>query len=267
MTTPTSFPLAVSVCDLFVDHTYQRECDTKRVRKIAAEWDPRLAGVLDVSDRGDDAQPRYAIINGQHRWAAAGMRDPDAHLVVNVHTGLDVAGEAQLFDEIDRKTKPLSTWDRWRARKAAGDSEVTVIEEAVAQLGLQINPKPGPTHLRCITSLERLLRKGGQSLVVNTLFLITDTWPPSQDALEGAIVAGVGIVLDSFDDVEAGATFKSGRLADAMAEMTPRQVRAQAQSLREFESGSLQVMVAVVLVRLYNKERGPKLDEKVARRG
>ncbi|OZE95122.1 hypothetical protein CH302_19475 [Rhodococcus sp. 15-2388-1-1a] len=263
MTAPTTFPMAVSVTDLFVDHTYQRDCDMKRVRKIVAEWDPRLLGVLDVSDRGDDQQPRYAIINGQHRWAAAGMRDPDAHLVVNVHTGLDVAGEAQLFDDIDRKTKPISTWDRWRARKAAGDPDVTTIETAVAQLGLVINPRPGPKNLRCITSLEKLLRKGGQSLVVNTLFLITDTWPPSVDALEGAIVAGVGILLDSFDDVEAGATFKSGRLADAMAEMTPRQVRAQAQSLREFESGTLASMVAVVLVRLYNKERGPKLDEKV----
>lgn len=265
MTTPTSFPMAVAVTDLFVDHTYQRDCDVKRVRKIAAEWDPRLVGVLDVSDRGEQAHPRFAIINGQHRWAAAGLRDADAHLVVNVHTGLDIAGEAQLFDDIDRKTKPISTWDRWRARKAAGDPEVTIIEDAVNQLGLEINPRPGPKNLRCITSLEKLLRKGGQSLVVNTLFLITDTWSPSQDALEGAIVAGVGILLDSFDDVEAGATFKTGRLADAMTEMTPRQIRAQAQSLREFESGSLATMVAVVLIRLYNRERGPKLDEKAIR--
>ncbi|OLT35620.1 hypothetical protein BJF84_13420 [Rhodococcus sp. CUA-806] len=202
-----SFPMAVSVTDLFVDHSYQRECDTKRVRKIVAEWDPRLLGVLDVSDRGDTAQPRFAIINGQHRWAAAGMRDPDAHLVVNVHTGLDVAGEAKLFDDIDRKTKPISTWDRWRARKAAGDRDVLVIEDAVTQLGLDINPRPGPKNLRCITSLEKLLRKGGQSLVVNTLFLITDTWAPSPDALEGAIVAGVGILLESFDNDIDGKTF------------------------------------------------------------
>lgn len=262
MTAPATFPMAVAVTDLFVDHTYQRDCDMQRVRKIAAEWDPRLLGVLDVSDRGEHLQPRFAIINGQHRWAAAGLRDPDAHLVVNVHTGLDVAGEAQLFDDIDRKTKPISTWDRWRARKAAGDKQVTIIEDAVTQLGLEINPRPGPKNLRCITSLEKLLRKGGQGLVVNTLFLITDTWAPSADALEGVIVMGVGIVLDSFDDVEAGATFTTGRLADAMSEMTPRQIRAQAQSLREFESGTLASMVAHVLVRLYNRERGPKLDEK-----
>jgi phage FluMu gp28-like protein len=62
---------AVTVDEIFADPTYQRLCDVTRVRKMAHTWDRRLAGILEVSDRGDDASPRYAVIDGQHRWAAA----------------------------------------------------------------------------------------------------------------------------------------------------------------------------------------------------
>ena len=62
---------AVAVDELFVDHSYQRPLDTARARQLARTWDRRLAGVVEVSDRGAGQAPRYAIIDGQHRWAAA----------------------------------------------------------------------------------------------------------------------------------------------------------------------------------------------------
>lgn len=64
---------ALTVDDVFADPTYQRVPDIARARKMAATWDRRLAGILEVSDRGEDANPRFAVIDGQHRWAAAKM--------------------------------------------------------------------------------------------------------------------------------------------------------------------------------------------------
>lgn len=79
--------LAIPTGQLFTDPTYQRECDVNRANRMAADWNPRLAGVLDVSDRGKHHTPRYAIINGQHRWRAAQRTGADIPLVCNVHTG------------------------------------------------------------------------------------------------------------------------------------------------------------------------------------
>lgn len=67
---------AVAVDELFVDHSYQRPLDTALARQLARTWDRRLAGVIEVSDRVAGQAPRYAIIDGQHRWAAAHLIDP-----------------------------------------------------------------------------------------------------------------------------------------------------------------------------------------------
>lgn len=259
-TTNGPYVQAVSVADMFADPTYQRDCDTRRAKSMAAQWDPRLVGVLDVSDRGEHTTtPRFAIVNGQHRWAAAVMVDASMHLVANVHTGLTVVEEAKLFDDIDRKTRALTTWDRWKARRAGGDPEVALIEQTAGQFGLQVSERSAPGHLRCPSALEQVLRRGDVELLADTLSLIVDTWGPQIDALEATVVHGVAVLLDKFN-VSTG--FNTGRLADVMEEVTPRQCKSQAQSLREFESGSLAALFALVLVRLYNKSRGPKLDEK-----
>lgn len=50
--------------------------DTARARNMAKTWDRRLAGILEVSDRGEHATPRFAVVDGQHRWAAAQKLDP-----------------------------------------------------------------------------------------------------------------------------------------------------------------------------------------------
>ncbi|MGW0043454.1 DUF6551 family protein [Rhodococcus sp. NPDC003348] len=259
---PETYVQAIAVVDLFVDPTYQRDCDLRRAKKMAAQWDPRLVGVLDVSDRGDTTHPRYAIVNGQHRAAAALIVDPTMHLVANVHTGLTVVEEAKLFDDIDRKTRALTTWDRWKARRASGDRDVETIERIASGFGLQVSERTGEGHLRCPSALEQILAAGDQKLLADTLSLIVDTWGKQQDALEASIVRGVSILLDTYN---VNATFNTGRLADAMEDLAPRQVKAQAQSLREFETGSVAALVALVLVRLYNKSRGAKLDEQSLR--
>lgn len=69
---------AVSVDEIFADHTYQRELDTTRARTMATGWDRRLTGILELSDRGEHTHPRFAVLDGQHRWAAAQKLDPPA---------------------------------------------------------------------------------------------------------------------------------------------------------------------------------------------
>ncbi|WP_373686210.1 DUF6551 family protein, partial [Nocardia gamkensis] len=136
---PDTYIAAISVREIFADHTYQRELDERRAQGMAAAWDVRKVGVIDVSDRGPDEAPRYAVINGQHRWWAAALADPAHHLVAVVHTGLTVADEARLFYEIDAGTRRLTTWDRWHSRRAAGDPVVAEIEAIARKVGLVVD--------------------------------------------------------------------------------------------------------------------------------
>ncbi|GFG87894.1 DUF6551 family protein [Mycolicibacter algericus] len=115
---PDVYVTAIHTSDVFVDTTYQRPCDPARARAMARDWNPRLAGIIEVSDRGPTNLPRYAIIDGQHRWAAAQLLDDPPTLVANVHTGLTVADEAKLFDQLNRARKKVNVFEHYKARLA-----------------------------------------------------------------------------------------------------------------------------------------------------
>ncbi|ORA24160.1 DUF6551 family protein [Mycobacterium aquaticum] len=255
-TRPAPYIAALAVSELFVDHSYQRPLDLPRARRLAESWEPPLIGVIEVSDRGSDQQPRYAIVDGQHRYAAAKLRDPKAVLVANIHTGLTPRDEAHLFYEIDAKRTRLTGWDRWNARRGAGDPTVLAVESVVEDAGLRVEDSPTNGSVRCVSTCEKVLKLGGQPLLRETLSLITEVWGVEVEAFDAPLVHGTALVLWHY-----GKTINVERLADAMVDVSPRQFKAKAVALREYERGSLPKLAALVIVNTYNRTKGPKLDK------
>lgn len=243
---------AIAVDEQLVDKTYQRDLDEHRARKLAANWDRRLAGVIEVSDRGPDHQPRrYAIIDGQHRWAAGQLIDPPPMMVATIHEGLTVADEARLFDRINRERRRPSTWDHWHARKGAGDPDVLAIEQVAADLELTIDSAPREGNVRCTSTLEKLRALGGVELVGDTLKLIIDVWDIRLDAFDAPIVHGIGLVLHHLRD-----RIDLERLADTLLGIPgPRNLKTRALALGEHQGGTQPVLTALMIMFLYNKNR------------
>jgi hypothetical protein len=255
-TEPTTYITAIRVDEMFCDYSYQRDLDRSRAKRMAREWNPRLVGVVDVSDRGPRCPAgRYALINGQHRWAAAGLRDPDMVLVANVHTGLSVTREALLFHEIDAKTRRLTTWDRWRSRRAAGEPIVLDIENTVADYGLVVAEGAKDGNIRCTATLERVFRMGGVLLLGNTLQFVTSVWGWRLDAVDAPLVLGLAHILHCYDE-----DLDHARLGEVLIGYAPRQIKARASALRETEQGQAGRLAALVMIAAYNNSRGPKLD-------
>lgn len=248
---------AVTVAEVFADETYQRPLDAPRARKIAATWDRRLAGILEVSDRGESASPRYAVIDGQHRWAAAALLDIPPMLVANVHSGLSIPDEAALFDRLNRERRRITTWDHWHARKGAGDAEVLRIESAVQKLGLEVSSVPKDGSVRCTATLEKLAKLDGAQLIEKTLRLVLDIWGRRLDAFDAPIVHGVGLVLHHIDSAD----LDQERLYNALLDIMPRQLKTQALALREsgVTTGSQPVLVAIAIIGIYNRKPGRKI--------
>lgn len=247
------YVLAVPVADMFVDRTYQRELDERRAHRMGATWDPRLAGVLDVSDRGADASPRYAVINGQHRWAAVSHSGAVTHLVANIHTGLTVADEAALFRDIDLSTKKLTVWDRWKARRASGDIVVTGIDAIAEGFGLKVTQGSAPNYIVCLSALEYCYGVDPQYLA-RTLEFVGDVWPGDPAGLKHGIIRGLFEILwsESLPD--------TGRLADALSELTPTQIHARAVDTRKIHDGQHWQCTIRVIVDAYNRAGRGKVD-------
>ncbi|MFC9999669.1 DUF6551 family protein [Nocardia sp. NPDC127526] len=248
---------AVSVREIFADPAYQRDLDLPRAQHMAEHWNVRLVGVIELSDRGEGAQPdRYAVINGQHRVEAARLCDRDMHLVAKVHTGLSLAQEAQLFHEIDANTRRLTTWDRWKARRAAGDPVVSAIEAVVVAAGMRVDMAPVNGNIRCTSTLERVYKLGGGGrglLLENTLTFIAEVWGKRLDSVDAPLVLGVALLLHSYDDV-----LDHEKLGDVLEAIAPRQIKARAEALRETENGQTGRLAALVMIGAYNSARGTK---------
>lgn len=250
------YVLAVPVTDLFVDHTYQRPLDPQRVRTMTESFDPRLLGVIEVSDRGPEHHPRYAVIEGQHRWATVTSRDPRASIAARVHSGLSVAEEAELFLGIDIHRRRLSTWNRWKARRAQHDPDVAAIEATVARVGLRVDDAPKDGHIRCTAMLEKVARsRGGHALLRDSLRLLHDTWGPQQSAYDAPMVGGMAVLLDAFGDDEQ---FECDILVDALIDLAPERIGALARAKKsngKHGGGALPKFVALTLHERYNLHR------------
>ncbi|UQX13554.1 DUF6551 family protein [Candidatus Mycobacterium methanotrophicum] len=253
---------ALSPEQLFVDYTYQRPPDNARAGALAAGWNRRLAGVIEVSDRGGDHHPRYAVIDGQHRWLAAQRLSPSPMMVATIHDGLSVADEARLFDRLNRERRRTSTWDHWRARKSAGDPLVLDIEAAVAavgqahQLELRIDNAPREGNVRCTATLEKLAALGGVDLIRDTIDLLVDVWDVRQDGFDAPIVHGIGLVLHHLEE-----RIDLERLTDTLLGAMPLQLKTQALAL--VTTGRQPVRIALTVMALYNRNRrvpGARID-------
>jgi hypothetical protein len=254
----TFYPAALTVDEIFADPTYQRVLDVNRARTMAATWDRRLAGIVEVSDRGEHAQPRYAIIDGQHRWAAAKLLRPTPTLVANIHEGLDLAEEAALFDKLNRQRKQPTTWDHWLARRAAGDKLVLAIEEAALRHELRVHEQSGKDGvITCVSTLEKIATSaGGLDLLDATLNLLLAAWETQREAYDSPTVLGMAMVVYTFGGDKR---LDGQRLVSALTDHPPRRIRFQATALRDSTPGSLGKLTAITMINLYNRRPGPKL--------
>lgn len=242
---------AVSVTEIFADPTYQRICDIARARKMAGTWDRRLAGILEISDRGEDHTPRYAVLDGQHRWAAAKCLAQPPTLVANVHTGLTLAEEAALFDKLNRQRKQTSPWDHWRARRISGDPLVLSIEQAATELGFDVGERASKDGtLCCISTLEKIAGSaGGIDLLRSTLTMLRSAWGHQRTAYEAPIVHGMAMVLYTFAD-----RLDADTLLRGLSEVPPARIRLQAQTLRDAGTvGSIAKLTAIAIANQHRR--------------
>lgn len=254
---PAPYIAALRADQLFADPAYQRDLDELRVQRMVDDFDPTLLGVLEVSDRTDGT---FALLDGQHRWAAAREAHPDrdqAALVCQVHRGLTVEDEARVFYEIDARRKALSGWDRWKARRGSGDRVVLDVERIVAAEGLKVDPASKDGCVSATVALERVFTIGGEPLLASTLTILKHGFGAVRDAFDGQLVQAVAFILITYGIDELDHT----RLVEQMQTIPPRQVKAKAQALKEAHRAEMPRLCAAVIIDRYNAGKGRTVDD------
>lgn len=254
---PAPYITALRADQLFADPAYQRDLDDVRVQRMADDYDPTLLGVLEVSDRCDG---RFAILDGQHRWAVTREAHSDrelAPLVCQVHRGLTVEDEARVFFEIDTRRKALTGWDRWKARRGSGDQVVLDVERIVADAGLAVAPASRDGNVAATVALEKVYRLGGDPLLSSTLTILKHGFGAVRDAFDGQLIQAVALILLTYGTDE----LDHGRLIEQLQTIPPRQVKAKAQALKEAHRAEATRLCAAVMIDRYNAGPGRKVED------
>ena len=119
--------------------TYQRTLNEDRVRKIAAEFDERIANEPKVSSRGG----RYYVFDGQHTIAARKFLNGGRDLPIRckVFYGLSERDEALLFAQQTGASASLTAGARFRALVYGGDKEALAFQKVTEAVGLCVDCK------------------------------------------------------------------------------------------------------------------------------
>lgn len=246
----------LAVADLSIDPKVQRQLDTTRAARIAADFDPDVIGVLHVSVRADGA---HVVIDGQHRLEAMKLLGWQTQKVpCRLYHGLELADEAHLFRGLNTFAKPRA-FDIFKVRIVEGDPIACDVRRILGKHGWRLASGDTPGAFTAVVAAEKVYTgftaKDGNTpdLLDDALGILTNAWGHDPAAANGYIVTGIGLFLSRYANHDID---KAG-LVDRLASVAggPNGVIGKARGIKEFRNGTVARCLAEFLVELYNRRR------------
>lgn len=180
--------------------SYQRELNVKRVRKIAARFDPRLVNPPKVSYRNG----HYYVFDGQHTIAVLKLLNGDKDLLIRciVYTGMTESEEALLFAQQTGESAPLTPGDKMRAKIYGGDPECMAFLKATESVGLNLDyaQRRGKLRIGCIGTAFEEFKRVGADLYKEALSLIVAAWHGDPESLRAETIQSVIRFIELYRD-------------------------------------------------------------------
>ena len=191
--------------ELKIDHTYQRAIATPAsqtlITRIARDWDWSMCQPLVVAERSSDEGSLY-VIDGQHRLAAARLRNDIYQLPCVVIRSAGVEAEAAMFWQMNGARQPLTRLDLFKAAMASGDPVAKALSAAIASAGLKLathtnNASWGPGVIGNISTLSRSWKSPGPAATSLALYVLGAAWRGQTLRQSGTLFPGIlGVVSD-----------------------------------------------------------------------
>lgn len=252
----------VNTADLLIDPRVQGVRRESRVQEMATNWDPRAVGTITISERRDGTM--YTI-DGQHRVAGALERriraitegpdgplvewehKPVARMLAQVHVGLSLAEEAQMYVLLNNTKVPQAV-DRIAVAAIGGDPIAELLVNTGAKYGWYLKKAP---RIQANQALYKIAKWDGDGVILDRVFhILTDAWQHEADATSGDIVEGLAKLIQFRPHLD------DARLARVLGRLTPSTVLADVKQLRPtFKSRARMTAIAVVYDRGLGENR------------
>lgn len=170
---------------------YQRPLNESRVRRIAAEFDERIANEPKVSYRNG----HYYVFDGQHTIAARKRLNHNRDLPIRckVYVGLSESEEALLFAQQTGASAVLTSGDRIRALIYGGDSQAIAFLKATEGMGVLLDyaQTSGKKRIACISTAFDAFRRMGKEQYQEGLSVILSAWKGEPNSFRAQNISGI----------------------------------------------------------------------------
>lgn len=247
----------VDIDRIFTDHTVNtRYVDDAWVDRRVAAFDPDKLGVPVVSERENG---RFACLDGQNRLELCRRAGyGDSKIECRVFHNLTPAQEAALFLG-HNDSRQVGTYHKFVARVTAEDPDAVAINNIVKAAGWELSYYLADKKIAAVAAVETIYKTGrldpvdGRGATLKaTLAIATEAWGHSQDAANGQVLRGIGLLVNRHHSileipalVKKLSTFRNGPLG----------ILADARGLHQYTGGPIAACVAETLVRIYNSHR------------
>lgn len=241
-------PMYLRVTDLIVDSRYQRPLNQRRVRAIAAEFDPDAIGMLYVSIRSDNTK---VVLDGQHRKASLiAMGWGDQMVPCFAYRNLTLEDEARIFRIMNENRARPTSIDLFRTKIAEKDPQALDLQAILGANGLRIGYASDAGWFRAISAAQKVYSTSGRDSFRKVIEVIHGSWPSYADpwACSSDMVLGLGLLLAEYES-----SVDLARLVSKLSSETPSNLIGKAKSLRANLGGSVPTNVAITLIVVYNK--------------
>lgn len=232
---------------------YQRELDDLWMRRIVAEFDPRIVRRPWVSLRDD----MYWLIDGQHTVGALEELGYES-AYCEVLEGLTYEEEARLHNAIQRLRKAPSLYDSFRALIEARDSEVLALKNSAERYGFEFIPNGKGKSGREIVAIGAAWKEWGRNTPegMARAFSAMRVWQSLDRSIPGYVLAGVCRFIATANG------FDEAHLEGVLAANPPRQIELKVKDFgpQGASSGSRVLQARKVVLDLYNKGAKHKVE-------
>lgn len=216
----------IKVTDLSTDpRVNTRPVNTRRVKQMAAKFDPDAIGVILVSRRADGD---HIILDGQHRWALmyeVGWEDQS--LPSLVHENLSLADEARIFRIMNQARSKPRPIDMYYARLTEGDPDALAIQQVLEARNLAVRSGPQNRTVVAVKALIDVQEHLGSTTLAHALELLEHAWGDDPNAFQGDCLIAVSCILNRYPQVDRN------RFSNLLSGTSPTALIGKARMLKD----------------------------------
>lgn len=211
----------IPVEKLFVDTEYQRELNEAAITRYVNGFDANMFEPLTVNERKNGNGSTFALLDGQHRKAAAQKLGQKSITCRVLHVDKDT--EASLFVRLNKERLHLSAVQAFKADLAARNPACIEILKCLESRDLAIGKKEDKQSINAVVALQKIYARGGFVRLARVLDSIILTWPEDETArFNGQIMIGLDDFLATHPPLDVN------RIAEKLSRVTPDQILARA---------------------------------------